>query len=117
MQRDYSLLGENGRNAIETGLAAAEWYHSDVSRKDMKALMKRSNGPALRDTAILYGLMFCFALAGIALWPSLWSLPFWLAYGVLYGSASDSRWHECGHGTAFRTPWMKGGAMPAFMPA
>ena len=62
MQRDYSLLGENGRNAIETGLAAAEWYHSDVSRKDMKALMKRSDGPALRDTAILYGLMICFAL-------------------------------------------------------
>jgi fatty acid desaturase len=25
---------------------------------------------------------------------------------VLYGSASDSRWHECGHGTAFRTRWM-----------
>ena len=45
MQRDYSLLGENGRNAVETGLAAAEWYHSDVSRKDMKALMKRSDGP------------------------------------------------------------------------
>ena len=34
------------------------------------------------------------------------SVPFWLAYGVLYGSASDSRWHECGHGTAFKTPWM-----------
>src|SRR5690606_30266746 len=27
-------------------------------------------------------------------------------YGVLYGSVSDSRWHECGHGTAFRTRWM-----------
>jgi fatty acid desaturase len=25
---------------------------------------------------------------------------------VLYGSASDSRWHECGHGTAFKTGWM-----------
>ena len=25
---------------------------------------------------------------------------------MLYGSASDSRWHECGHGTAFKTPWM-----------
>jgi len=25
---------------------------------------------------------------------------------VLYGSSSDSRWHECGHGTAFRTGWM-----------
>ena len=35
-----------------------------------------------------------------------WSLLFFAAYGVLYGSASDSRWHECGHGTAFRTRWM-----------
>ncbi len=25
---------------------------------------------------------------------------------MLYGSASDSRWHECSHGTAFKTPWM-----------
>ncbi len=29
-----------------------------------------------------------------------------IAYGTLYGSVSDSRWHECGHGTAFKTPWM-----------
>jgi fatty acid desaturase len=50
--------------------------------------------------------MLVLATIGIVLWPSLWSAPFWLAYGVLYGSASDSRWHECGHGTAFRTPWM-----------
>jgi fatty acid desaturase len=27
-------------------------------------------------------------------------------YGVLYGSSTDSRWHECGHGTAFKTRWM-----------
>jgi len=25
---------------------------------------------------------------------------------VLYGSSGDSRWHECGHGTAFKTQWM-----------
>ena len=25
---------------------------------------------------------------------------------MLYGSATDSRWHECGHGTAFKTRWM-----------
>jgi fatty acid desaturase len=50
--------------------------------------------------------MAVLAGIGIALWPSWWSVPFWLAYGVLYGSASDSRWHECGHGTAFRTKWM-----------
>ena len=25
---------------------------------------------------------------------------------VLYASTSDSRWHEAGHGTAFKTDWM-----------
>jgi fatty acid desaturase len=105
-KRDYSLLGPDARRAVETGLAAAEWYHSEVPRKEMKALMQREDGPAIRDTAIYYGAMILLAGIGIWLWPSLWSAPFWLAYGVLYGSASDSRWHECGHGTAFRTGWM-----------
>ena len=105
-QRDYSLLGPDGARAVETGLAAAEWYHSEVPRKLMKDLMQRSDSPAIRDTALWLGLMVVFAGLGIWLWPSLWSAPFWLAYGVLYGSASDSRWHECSHGTAFRTPWM-----------
>ncbi len=25
---------------------------------------------------------------------------------MLYGSSTDSRWHECGHRTAFKTQWM-----------
>jgi fatty acid desaturase len=105
-QRDYSPFGADARRAVESGLTAAEWYHTDVPRKVMKDLMARTDGPAIRDTVLLFGLMLAFAGAGIALWPSWWSVPFWLAYGVLYGSASDSRWHECSHGTAFRTPWM-----------
>ena len=32
-------------------------------------------------------------------------LPYAL-YAVLYASTSDSRWHEAGHGTAFKTDWM-----------
>jgi fatty acid desaturase len=105
-QRDYSLFGPDAKRAVESGLTAAQWYHSEVPRKVMKDLMTRSDGPAIRDTLLLVGLMLAFAGVGIALWPSWISVPFWLAYGVLYGSASDSRWHECGHGTAFRTPWM-----------
>lgn len=105
-QRDYSLLGEDGKRAVERGLASAKWYHSDIPRDEMKALMARRDGPAIRDTALWLGLMVLFAGIGIWLWPSWWSAPFWLAYGVLYGSASDSRWHECGHGTAFKTRWM-----------
>ena len=105
-KRDYSMLGPDAQRAVETGLATADWYYSDIPRKEMKALMRREDRPAIRDTLILFGAMIIFAGVSISLWPSWWSAPFWLAYGVLYGSAMDSRWHECGHGTSFRTPWM-----------
>lgn len=105
-KRDYSPFGADAKRAVESGLTAAEWYHTEVPRKVMKDLMARSDSPAIRDTVLLYGLMIAFAAGGILTWGSLWTVPFWLAYGVLYGSASDSRWHECSHGTAFRTPWM-----------
>lgn len=104
--RDYSLTGASGRQAQEIGLAAAEWYHSDVPRKRMKSLMKRRDAPALRDTALWIALHIIFATGAIYFWGTWLSLPFWMAYGVIYGSACDSRWHECGHGTAFRTRWM-----------
>ena len=102
-KRDYSMVGPDARRAVETGLAAAEWYHTDIPRKEMKDLMKRADSPAIRDTILLFTAMVLFAGIGIALWPGWWSAPFWLAYGVLYGSAMDSRWHECSHGTAFKT--------------
>ena len=104
--RDYDLLGESGARAVEIGLATAEWYHTDIPRKEMKALMRRKDGPAIRDSLIYYGSMIALALAVIALWPSGWAVPFLLVYGVLYASGADSRWHEAGHGTAFKTQWM-----------
>ncbi|ROU03691.1 fatty acid desaturase [Histidinibacterium lentulum] len=103
---DYSLTGDRAHEAVQAGLAAAEWYHSEVPRKTMKELMKRSDQPAIRDTLIWAALHVALAGAGILLWGSWWAVPFWLAYGVIYGSACDSRWHECGHGTAFKTRWM-----------
>ena len=104
--RDYSLLGNDGKLAVERGLSQVEWYRSPVARKRMKELMRRRNGPAIRDTILWIGLMVATAGIAAVLFPSWWSVPFFLVYGVLYGSASDSRWHECGHGTAFRTRWM-----------
>jgi fatty acid desaturase len=105
-KRDYSLVGESTRRAVETGLASAEWYHTDVPRKVMKELMQRSDGPAIRDTIIWLGVMALSAAGAIYYWGTWWCVPFFLVYGVFYASASDSRWHECGHGTAFRTRWM-----------
>ncbi|MFQ5971837.1 MAG: fatty acid desaturase family protein [Alphaproteobacteria bacterium] len=104
--RDYSLVGPDSAQAVERGLATAEWYRSDIPRKRMKELMKRSDHPALRDTVIWVGAMIVLGGLGGWFWGSWLAVPFFLAYGVLYGSSSDSRWHECGHGTAFRTRWM-----------
>ncbi len=104
--RDYSLVGADTRRAIETGLASAEWYHSDVPRKVMKDLMQRRDGPAIRDTLLWFALLAASATGGILFWGTWWALPFFIVYGVLYGSSCDSRWHECGHGTAFKTQWM-----------
>jgi len=104
--RDYSLTGPEGARAVEAGLSSAEWYHSDVSRKVMKDLMQRRDAPAVRDTAVWLALLLASGAGGVATWGTWGALPFFLVYGVLYGSACDSRWHECGHGTAFRTTWM-----------
>jgi fatty acid desaturase len=102
----YSLAGPENQAAVAAGLVGADWFRSEVPRKRMKELMRRSDFPAIRDTAIWLGLMVMFAGLGIAFWGSWWAVPFFLAYGVLYGSTSDSRWHETGHGTAFRSRWL-----------
>jgi fatty acid desaturase len=105
-QRDYSLVGADSRRAVEIGLASAEWYHSEVPRKVMKDLMQRTDGPALRDTILWFALLIGGAWGGIHFWGSWAAVPFFLVYSVIYGSSCDSRWHECGHGTAFKTAWM-----------
>jgi fatty acid desaturase len=105
----YSLSGPENQAAVDAGLAGGDWFRSAVPRPRMKELMRRSDGPAIRDTAIWLGLMGAFAGLGIAFWGTWWALPFFAAYGVLYGSSSDSRWHEAGHGTAFRTRWLDQG--------
>ena len=104
--RDYSLVGRDAEHALELGLANAQWYKCDVPRPLMKSLMQRTDGPAIRDTIIwVLGFLVTGGLA-VHFYPGWASAPFFLAYGVLYGSSTDSRWHECGHGTAFRTLWM-----------
>jgi fatty acid desaturase len=105
-RRDYSLLGEESRRAVERGLATADWYRSPIPRQKLKALMQRSDHPALAHLAIWIGAFLVTGIGGYVLWGSWWAVPIFLAYGVLYGSSTDARWHECGHGTAFRTEWL-----------
>jgi len=99
----YSLVGPEAARAPEAGLVEASWFRSEVPRKRMKELMRRSDGPALRDTAIWIGAMAVSGGLGVAFWGGWVAVPFFFVYGLLYGSGSDSRWHESGHGTAFKT--------------
>jgi fatty acid desaturase len=104
--RDYSLVGRDTKRAAELGLSNAQWYAAPIPRKTLKELMQRKDGPAIRDTLIWLAAFIVSGGLAVYFWPTWWSLPFFIAYGVLYGSSSDSRWHECGHRTAFKTTWM-----------
>lgn len=106
MKNKYSLLKKRQSDCKTETLASPRWFKPEVDRVEIRKLMQKSDRIALRDTIIwLGGLGLCGYLS-VLLWPSWWSLPIWLCYGVLYGSASDSRWHECGHRTAFKTEWL-----------
>ena len=102
MDNKYSLLGSLELKATDS----INWFRPRVDPQDIRKLMKKSNKLALKDTFIWFGGLFISAYIAIVLSPSLISVPFWMFYGVLYGSAADARWHECGHKTAFKTPWM-----------
>ncbi|MEM1131004.1 MAG: fatty acid desaturase family protein [Pseudomonadota bacterium] len=106
MPKDYSLTGQAAHVAVANGLASPSWYRPKVDPGKIRDLMQKSDAIALRDTALWLGLLGLSLAGALLLWPSWWSAPFWFVYGTLYGSASDSRWHECGHRTAFKTPWM-----------
>ena len=105
-KRDYSLTGRDTKLAEERGLANAEWYTCKISRPRLKELMQRRDGPAIRDTLIWFALLITSGTLGYLTWGTWWALPCFVVYGVLYGSPSDSRWHEPGHRTAFKTVWM-----------
>ncbi len=104
--RDYSLIGLETKKAIDAGLAEAEWYQTPVPREKMRELLVRKNGPAIRDTAIWFALIFGSGYLTFLLWGTWWFILPYMVYSVIYASTSDSRWHESGHGTAFKTDWM-----------
>ena len=84
---------------------ADDWYRPEISRKELKDLMQRSDTKGLID----FGLWaVCLATAGYLAYLSVgtyWVVPAFFLYGTIYSSC-DARWHECAHGTPFRTRWL-----------
>lgn len=82
-----------------------DWYRPDIPRKDLKELMTRGDAKGLVDFGI-WGVCLCVAgYAAYASRGSYWVIPAFFLYGTIYSSC-DARWHECAHGTPFRTRWL-----------
>ena len=105
---DYSLMGKDAVLAIENGLAEATWYAPPVPKEKLRELLECKDGPAIRDTLLWFALIIGSGACGFLLWHwgTWWAVPAFSIYGVLYASTSDARWHECSHGTAFKTDWL-----------
>jgi Na+-transporting NADH:ubiquinone oxidoreductase subunit F len=103
--RDYRLTGSTAHQAIDRGLAEAAWFRPAIDPATLQHLQTRRNVRATVDTLLWLGALI---VAGLLAWRSLgswWALPAFALYGALYGGAADARWHEHGHGTAFRSRW------------
>jgi MocE subfamily Rieske [2Fe-2S] domain protein len=100
------LSKENSEQALAKGLAEATWYKTPLPKAMIRQLLERRDGPAIRDTLLWFALLFATGYWAYNWWGKWWAILPFAIYGVLYASSSDSRWHESGHGTAFKTDWM-----------
>ncbi|MEW5960878.1 MAG: fatty acid desaturase [Chloroflexota bacterium] len=109
-KRDYSLIGSAGRtvalddDSIEEQVEGI-WWSPDIPRKELKAMMKRTDGPALLHFGLWIGLLLVSGYLAVLSWGTWWAVLAFFIYGTIYSSA-DARWHECGHGTPFKTRWL-----------
>ena len=103
--RDYSLTGPDSRRAVDVGLADAQWYRPPIDPVRLQALMVRRNGRAAVHVVLWLALLIASGVLAYRSLGSWWAIPAFAVYGALYGGSSDSRWHEAGHGTAFRSRW------------
>ncbi|HCD62982.1 MAG TPA: fatty acid desaturase, partial [Alphaproteobacteria bacterium] len=80
-----------------------KWTRIKVDPAVLRQLMQRQDARPLRDMLSWLGLMGLFMGLTIFLWGSWWAVLPLYAYAVLYSTGSQSREHETGHGTAFKS--------------
>jgi fatty acid desaturase/nitrite reductase/ring-hydroxylating ferredoxin subunit len=103
--RDYSLTGPEALRSIDRGLVDADWYRTPIDPGTRAQLHARTNGRAAFDAILWITLLAATALLAWSVRDSWWAIPAFALYGALYGGSADSRWHEYGHSTAFRSEW------------
>ena len=103
VRRDYSLTGPDAKAAIAAGFENADWYQVPIDPERLKVLMTRRNGRPTFDAILWAVLILGFGTLAFLSLGTWWAIPAFAAFGTLWGSSADSRWHESGHGTVFRT--------------
>jgi MocE subfamily Rieske [2Fe-2S] domain protein len=109
-KRDYTLVSSYktdiplNNEDIETKVEQT-WWSPEIPRARLKALMQRTDTHALLDFGLWLVLLAISAYLAWISWGSWWAIPAFFVFGTIY-SSSDARWHECGHGTVFRTTWL-----------
>ena len=81
---------------------SSDWYKTKVDRKELKKLYKRSDVAGFKHVFIFFSFLILLGTLCINSYGSWWFILFYLCYCTLWGGA-DAIWHECGHGTAFKT--------------
>lgn len=108
--KDYTLIGDASSAEVIDGFGMGgrveqTWFTPAVNRKELKALMKRSDRPALLNYGFWGGLMLILGLATVVAWGSIWGLFWLILYSTVHQSAT-ARQHELAHGTPFRSRWL-----------
>jgi MocE subfamily Rieske [2Fe-2S] domain protein len=109
-KRDYSLISSYKTDTplndetFETKVEQT-WWSPDIPRARLKELMQRTDGYALVDFGLWLILLAVSAYLAWISWGRWWAIPAFFVFGTIY-SSSDARWHECGHGTVFRSSWL-----------
>lgn len=97
-----AVESENGSRVVQP---TDDWYRPEIPRQELKQLTARDDGKAFAN----FGLwLACLAGSGYLAYAAVgspWVFPAFFLYGTIYSSC-DARWHECAHGTPFRTRWL-----------
>jgi fatty acid desaturase len=88
---------------VESG---SKWFAPNLTRKELKTFLTRNNHRGFAHFGLWLALLggLGYLAARLYLVGSWWAIPSFLIYGVVY-SSNNARWHECSHGTCFRSDW------------
>ncbi len=82
-----------------------KWYKCDIDKQVYQNLIKRSDWQGIKHVSLwIIVLVFSGYMAFIN-WGTWWAVFWFFVYGNIYMS-SNPIWHDCGHGSAFKSRWL-----------